>query len=125
MEYCSCGSIIIGKNCTNKRCSKHISKFVSAKADQKYIIKELMEELGKDIAELNFRKMSTEAAKGLIEELEAELHKPLDHGNDDNSSYNEYGNRRDVFEHGEQGFENTESLEHLAEIELSDGSDLE
>lgn len=70
MEFCNkCGSLKINGSCTNKKCDQHIKSMVeTATAQQIEYIKELAEQLGEDISEVNFEAMSKSDAADLIDE---------------------------------------------------------
>lgn len=70
MEFCNkCGSLKINGSCTNKKCDQHIKSMVElATAQQIEYIKELAEQLGEDISEVNFEVMSKSEAVDLIDE---------------------------------------------------------
>lgn len=70
MEFCNkCGSLKINGSCTNKKCDQHIKSMVElATAQQIEYIKELAEQLGEDISEVNFESMSKSEAVDLIDE---------------------------------------------------------
>ena len=70
MEFCNkCGSLKINGSCTNKKCDQHIKSMVElATAQQIEYIKELAEQLGEDISDVNFEAMSKSEAVDLIDE---------------------------------------------------------
>lgn len=70
MEFCNkCGSLKINGSCTNKKCDQHIKSMVElATVQQIEYIKELAEQLGEDISEVNFESMSKSEAVDLIDE---------------------------------------------------------
>ena len=70
MEFCNkCGSLKINGSCTNKKCDQHIKSMVElATAQQIEYIKELAEQLGEDISDVNFEAMSKAEAVDLIDE---------------------------------------------------------
>ncbi len=70
MEFCNkCGSLKVNGSCTNKKCDQHIKSMVEmATAQQVDYIKELAEQLGEDITEVNFDSMSKSEAVDLIDE---------------------------------------------------------
>jgi len=87
MEFCNkCGSLKINGSCTNKKCDQHIKSMVElATVQQIEYIKELAEQLGEDVSELNFDSMSKSEAVDLIDEyLERldEAEKSLDSDDD-------------------------------------------
>ncbi len=75
MEFCKkCGSLKINGSCTNKKCDQHIKSMVEmATAQQIEYIKELAEQLGEDISEINFENMSKSEAVDLIDEYTEKL----------------------------------------------------
>ncbi len=70
MEFCNkCGSLKINGSCTNKKCDQHIKSMVElATAQQIEYIKELAEQLGEDISDVNFEAMGKSEAADLIDE---------------------------------------------------------
>ncbi len=70
MEFCNkCGSLKINGSCTNKKCDQHVKSMVElATTQQIEYIKELAEQLGEDISEVNFEVMSKSEAVDLIDE---------------------------------------------------------
>ncbi len=70
MEFCNkCGSLKVNGSCTNKKCDQHIKSMVEmATAQQVDYIRELAEQLGEDITEVNFDAMSRSEAVDLIDE---------------------------------------------------------
>jgi archaellum component FlaC len=70
MEFCKkCGSLKINGSCTNKKCDQHIKSLVElATAKQIEYIKELAEQLGEDISDINFDAMSKTDAIDLIDD---------------------------------------------------------
>lgn len=70
MEFCNkCGSLKIKGSCTNKKCDQHIKSMVElATSQQVEYIRELAEQLGEDISELNLEAMSKSDAVDLIDE---------------------------------------------------------
>ncbi|MDF2986121.1 MAG: hypothetical protein K0R50_1631 [Eubacterium sp.] len=70
MEFCNkCGSLKINGSCTNKKCDQHIKSMVElATAQQIEYIRELAEQLGEDISEVNFEAMSKSEAVDIIDE---------------------------------------------------------
>lgn len=70
MEFCNkCGSLKINGSCTNKKCDQHIKSMVElATAQQIEYIKELAEQLGEDISDVNFEAMGKSEAVDLIDE---------------------------------------------------------
>ena len=70
MEFCNkCGSLKVNGSCTNKKCDQHIKSMVEmATAQQVDYIKELAEQLGEYITEVNFDTMSKSEAVDLIDE---------------------------------------------------------
>lgn len=75
MEFCKkCGSLKINGSCTNKKCDQHIKSMVEiATAQQIEYIKELAEQLGEDISEINLENMSKSEAVDLIDEYTEKL----------------------------------------------------
>lgn len=73
MEFCECGSLKIGGSCTNKKCPKHIKKNEKISDKQLSIIEQLLERLDKDYNESTYKKISTDDAQSLIEDLKEEL----------------------------------------------------
>ena len=75
MEFCpKCGSLKINGNCTNKKCDQHVKSLVElATAQQIDSIKELAEQLGEDVSEMNFDIMSKTDAAYLIDEYQERL----------------------------------------------------
>jgi|GEM_PF-1840491 len=70
MEFCNkCGSLKINGSCTNKKCDQHVKSMVElATTQQIEYIKELAEQLGEDISEVNFEVMSKSEAVDLIDD---------------------------------------------------------
>lgn len=70
MEFCNkCGSLKINGSCTNKKCDQHIKSMVElATAQQVEYIKELAEQLGEDISDVNLEAMSKPEAVDLIDD---------------------------------------------------------
>lgn len=77
MEFCECGSMMIGGNCTNKKCKKHVKKVEKAATKQVATIKALLERLDRDYNEAELKSMSSDDAEGLIYDLEGELEEAL------------------------------------------------
>ena len=75
MEFCNkCGSLKINGSCTNKKCDQHVKSMVEmATAQQVDYIKELAEQLGEDVTEINFESMSKSEAVDLIDEYMEKL----------------------------------------------------
>jgi hypothetical protein len=73
MEFCKCGSLKIGGNCTNKKCLKHIRKSEKITAKQISVIINLLERLEKDYNEPELKSMNTDDAQRFIEDLEDEF----------------------------------------------------
>lgn len=70
MEFCQkCGSLKINSSCTNKKCEQHIKSMVELASEQQIEhIKDLAEQLGEDISDINFEAMSKSDAIDLIDE---------------------------------------------------------
>ncbi len=73
MEFCECGSLVIGGNCTNKKCPKHVKKYEQISADQITAIRALMEKLERDYNESDFKSMTSDEAQRMIDDLGDEL----------------------------------------------------
>jgi hypothetical protein len=73
MEFCKCGSLKIGGNCTNKKCLKHIRKSEKITAKQISIFTNLLEKLERDYKEPEIKSMNIDDAQRFIDDLEDEF----------------------------------------------------
>jgi hypothetical protein len=77
-RFCTCGSILITGNCSNKKCRHHIPDIDPATFSQIEFIKSMLEQLGIPEApyqdpEYDYRKMDIKQASKLIDELQSRL----------------------------------------------------
>ena len=71
-EFCTCGSLKVKGNCSNKKCKKHIPGNEPATFNQLFFIKDLARQAG-DETEYNFETMTKKEANGIIDELKEKV----------------------------------------------------
>lgn len=73
MTYCkTCGSLIMGGSCTNKKCKHHIQGTEYATYSQVEYIQAMLAKLG-DETEYDYKSMSKKEASRIINELQERI----------------------------------------------------